>query len=279
MNETCLNRRFDKRPVSLGADKTSCKNRRGFTLIELLVVISIISLLMSIMLPGLSRSREIAQRVVCASNMRQLTLAWMTYANYNDGEICSADTDWNDGGKSNWIVNGDLVPGNTLGNTKESIMNGALWPYTYTTELYKCKTDKSKLLCSFSLSRTMNGKTCNCEHDNIDAYKKLSQIRRTSKKMVFIDAASRDRWIEGSFCPVADITAVPPQWFVRDSRNITSRHADGCNISYADSHCGYRRWKNKRTVDLANFQISPENASDENDDLLFITNSLKGRYQ
>ena len=52
----------------------------AFSLIELLVVVSIISLLVALLLPSLGAARQAAQRAACQSQLRQLSLAALSYA-------------------------------------------------------------------------------------------------------------------------------------------------------------------------------------------------------
>ena len=65
--------------------------RRAFTLVELLVVIGIIAVLVALLLPSLSRAREQAKQVACASNLRQVGVAMLLYANANRGQLFPAD--------------------------------------------------------------------------------------------------------------------------------------------------------------------------------------------
>lgn len=65
----------------------------AFTLVELLVVIAVMLMLISILLPALSKAKGVAQRSSCASNQRQMAVAFMSYAQDYNG--CLPGWGWN----------------------------------------------------------------------------------------------------------------------------------------------------------------------------------------
>ncbi|MBN1795328.1 MAG: prepilin-type N-terminal cleavage/methylation domain-containing protein [Sedimentisphaerales bacterium] len=61
--------------------------KRAFTLVELLVVIAIIALLMAVLMPALSMGKELAMRIQCGSNLRNLGMALNSYVGANDSKL------------------------------------------------------------------------------------------------------------------------------------------------------------------------------------------------
>jgi prepilin-type N-terminal cleavage/methylation domain-containing protein/prepilin-type processing-associated H-X9-DG protein len=258
--------------------------RCGFTLIELLVVISIISMLMSIMLPGLSHSRELGRRVVCLSNMRSLSFAWMLYAQENDDFICSSGTGYNDDASDyNWVADGPDQPGNTVGGTQQAIKEGVLYRYIETVKIYKCKSDKTALVRSYSISNTMGGYNCGCGNMTTP-FTGTAQITAPSERMVFIDADSvlpdgGIKWIMDGFKPATDTaidTAMWDTWYMQ-SNNLTGRHGDGYNLSFADGHVDHRNLKDELTLSsIVTWSFSQNETADKNVDLEYLMEVMKG---
>ncbi len=75
---------YPKGPIAVTMNRTT---KNGFTLVELLVVIAIIAVLVSLLLPAVSKARNAAWAARCAGNLRQVGLGFQLYANDHQAYI------------------------------------------------------------------------------------------------------------------------------------------------------------------------------------------------
>jgi prepilin-type N-terminal cleavage/methylation domain-containing protein/prepilin-type processing-associated H-X9-DG protein len=109
---------------------TARRGAKAFTLIELLVVIAIIAILAAILFPVFAKAREKARQITCASNLKQLGIAFLQYSeDYDEAMPCGTAT-------GNGFTNGS--PGLYEG------WAGQIYTYAKSTAVYTCPDDSTK---------------------------------------------------------------------------------------------------------------------------------------
>jgi len=229
------------------------KWRKGFTLIELLVVIAIMGILSALLLPALSIARERGRRVVCLSNLHQLTLAWIQYADDSNGNLPCADVGYN---PPTWIQvtlgPDDTCPldYSTSTETWEKIItNGQLWPYVNDFKLYRCSNGEPGHLITYAIADEMNGApTQDVDPSRFFPYdataaakfRKIGHIPSgaSSTRMVFLDEGE-------ARCGSWSVLFSKEAWW--DPPPI--RHGNGGTFSFADGHAEYWKWGDPRTLE------------------------------
>jgi prepilin-type N-terminal cleavage/methylation domain-containing protein len=117
------------------------RRNRGFTLIELLVVIAIIAILAAILFPVFARAREAARKATCLSNLKQIALAAIMYAQDYDEVLPTCNST---GGET---TSHPIDPANQYRTDKTGLGSGDFWdladllgPYVKSVDLFNCPT-------------------------------------------------------------------------------------------------------------------------------------------
>ena len=216
--------------------------KKGFTLIELLVVIAIIALLLSILMPALSKVREMGKRTVCRSNLKNLTLAWIMYADDNKNKIVGSNIGIDPDCWVDWPPNGftNLRTPDEIRQAEQAIKTGLLWKYCEDVKLYRCLNTGPGDVMAYAIVDSMNGWTGPIP--NPDSYRNRERIPRPGSRMVFLCEAPANRGEGyGSWAIYRDVE----RWF--DPPPI--RHGNGSTFSFADGHVESWKWRDRRTID------------------------------
>ena len=217
----------------------------GFTLIELLVVIAIIAVLAAILFPVFAQARGSAQKSVCISNLKQLTLGFLLYSGDYDDRVVShtypnASTV---GDQISWY--GYAAPGPIV---SWDLSKGLLSPYMKNVQLEDCPSARS-LGVPLLAGNTLDPNHAISYGIN-DAYLfypnyptslvyqpiSLTQVADPVATVIFGDAAYYD---------TSQAKVVRYEYLEPPSLGIYAhgRHAGFCNLAWCDGHVqGMKPW-------------------------------------
>jgi prepilin-type N-terminal cleavage/methylation domain-containing protein/prepilin-type processing-associated H-X9-DG protein len=280
------------------------EKQRGFTLIELLVVIAIIALLLALLMPALDHARELARRSVCKANLRDLVLAWIMYADDNDGKIVNGRPGRNRDGSASAAATGETsdnkvtadgryeipwalrIPIDNKGDPtiseydqEQEIKKGSLYANTKNVKSYKCPGGKAKHQRTYSIACSLNGERDPVEslsNKSLLCVKNRSLVRRPHDRIVFLC----EGWLNNVSFQVK--YSNPGTWIDPPP----TRHSGGMTFAFADGHGGYWKWKGQAgTTEAGNrrqFNYTPGSlpgsvAAEDSEDLSDMRKAVWGK--
>ena len=198
--------------------------RRGFTLIELLVVIAIIAILAAILFPVFAKAREKARQTTCLSNVKQLTLGFMMYAQDYDEYIRSAYLPHTDSAYWSWMF--------------------GIEPYVKNTQVFVCPSESASMSWGGSTKPLSYGMNYNYLGYSTSQYV-LAQIQHPSQTVLIGDSgphinSARTSILSSHTQYITWASQDPPPEFpdrpYTESHAVYTRHNETANVGFCDGH-------------------------------------------
>ncbi len=214
--------------------------------------------------------RNRAKEFVCSANVRQLSLAWLAYAQDNDGRFVGGHT-----GRGNsqmqWVDDPSWnAPG--IEERKAAIRRGLLFPYAGDVGVYHCPVDgrpdnpTGRPFRSYSIAGGANGIGSN----DYTRAQKYSEIMDPAAKYVFVEEADPRGQNMGSW----EMGFDPLRWI----DPLALWHGERTTLGFADGHSESHKWHDKNLIDWCHvamyepfafaFRMTPP--ADEQEDIEYM---------
>lgn len=216
----------------------------AFTLIEVLVVVAIIALLVAILLPSLSRAKEVSRRTVCLYNLKTLGQCWQLYYTEAKGAFmggaAASEQESNprflERNPPSWTrFIGTLPASEPVVRQNWALTNGAMYKYARYLDVYHCPTNPKHEIRTYSSNWGISGYK---DGWNGRSAWRIDQLKTPGARMVFL-CDFPENW---------DAT-----WTITPNRfqfwnPLSARHDKATTFGFADGHSELWRWTDPDTI-------------------------------